>query len=191
MKALQTVGVRRGIRHVLWTAAYAFVYPLLFVPPLRALGLRLAGATIGPHAVVMNLRLFNLDRGGLRGLRVGRDCFIGDECLFDMAAAITLGDHVTLAERVIVLTHTNVGYPDHPLQAEFPPSIAPVTILDGCYIGAGAIILPGVTIGPGTAIGAGAVVTRDIEGGVVAAGAPARVTRALGREVSRSASPQR
>ena len=168
MKAFRTVGFRRSIRHVLWMAAYTFIYPLLFVSPLRTLGLRLAGAAIGRHSVVMNLRLFNLDRGGLGNLR-----------LFDMAAPIMLGDQVTLAERVIVLTHTNVGYPDHPLQTEFPAFIAPVRILEGCYIGAGAVILPGVTIGPRTAIGAGAVVTRDVEEGVVAAGAPARVTRAL------------
>ena len=179
MKALRTVGFWRSIRHVLWMAAYTFIYPLLFVSPLRTLGLRLAGAAIGRHSVVMNLRLFNLDRGGLGNLRLGRDCFVGDECLFDMAAPIMLGDQVTLAERVIVLTHTNVGYPDHPLQTEFPAFIAPVRILEGCYIGAGAVILPGVTIGPRTAIGAGAVVTRDVEEGVVAAGAPARVTRAL------------
>jgi maltose O-acetyltransferase len=192
MKALQTVGFRRSVQYVLWAAAYKFIYPMLFVPPLRAFGLRLAGATIGRHTVVMDLRLFNLDRGGLRGLRIGRDCFIGDECLFDMAVSITLGDQVTLAERVIVLTHTNVGYPDHPLQAEFPASTAPVTIRDGCYIGAGAIILPGVTIGPRTAIGAGSVVTRDIEGGVVAAGTPARATRALtDRESAEGVSPQR
>ena len=60
------------------------------------------------------------------GLTVGEDCFLGDECLFDLAEAITLGRQVTLAERVLVLTHMNVGYADHPLQPHFPPIARPV-----------------------------------------------------------------
>jgi maltose O-acetyltransferase len=42
------------------------------------------------------------------------------------------------------------------------------------WIGAGAILLPGVSIGDGAIIGAGSVVTRSIESGVVAAGSPAK-----------------
>lgn len=54
-----------------------------------------------------------------------------------------------------------------------------IVVGDHVWIGADAIILPGVTIGPHTVIGAGSVVTRDIEGGVVAAGNPARVIRTV------------
>ena len=50
----------------------------------------------------------------------------------------------------------------------------PVTIGDDCWIGGGAIILPGVTIGPKSVIGAGAVVTKDVPEGGVVAGNPAR-----------------
>ena len=39
------------------------------------------------------------------------------------------------------------------------------------------MVLPGVSIGPDTVIGAGSVVTRDIPGGVVALGNPARISR--------------
>ena len=46
-----------------------------------------------------------------------------------------------------------------------------------CWIGAGAVIMPGVTIGDGSVIGAGSVVTRDIPSGVVAVGNPCRVQR--------------
>lgn len=48
------------------------------------------------------------------------------------------------------------------------------------WIGAGAIILPGVTVGDGSVIGAGSVVTKDVPGGVVAAGNPCRVLREIG-----------
>lgn len=54
---------------------------------------------------------------------------------------------------------------------------APIAVGDGCWIGTGAILLPGVTIGEGSVIGAGAVVTDDIPPGSIAVGSPARVIR--------------
>ncbi|MCS6914560.1 MAG: hypothetical protein NZ890_15130 [Myxococcota bacterium] len=54
---------------------------------------------------------------------------------------------------------------------------APVRLCDGCDIGIGAIILPGVTVGEGAQVGAGAVVTRDVPARAVVAGNPARVLR--------------
>lgn len=53
----------------------------------------------------------------------------------------------------------------------------PVTIGDYSQIGAGAIILPGVTVGTGVIVAAGAVVTKDIEDGVIVAGVPAKIIR--------------
>ncbi|MFM5311335.1 DapH/DapD/GlmU-related protein [Aeromonas caviae] len=53
----------------------------------------------------------------------------------------------------------------------------PVTIGDYSQIGAGAIVLPGVRIGTGVIVAAGAVVTKDIEDGVIVAGVPAKVIR--------------
>ena len=58
----------------------------------------------------------------------------------------------------------------------------PVRIGDNVWIGAGAIILPGVTIGENSVIGAGSVVTKDIPANVVAVGNPCRVLRPIGPE---------
>jgi acetyltransferase-like isoleucine patch superfamily enzyme len=55
----------------------------------------------------------------------------------------------------------------------------PVTIEEDCWLGTGAIVLPGVRIGRGSIIGAGAVVTKDIPPLSVATGIPARVTRQI------------
>lgn len=55
----------------------------------------------------------------------------------------------------------------------------PITVEDDCWIGAGAILLPGVTIGHGSVIGAGSVVNKDIPANCVAAGNPCRVIRRL------------
>ena len=49
-----------------------------------------------------------------------------------------------------------------------------------CWIGAGALLMPGVHVGEGSVIGAGSVVTRDIPAGVVAVGNPCRVLRPIG-----------
>jgi len=55
---------------------------------------------------------------------------------------------------------------------------APIRVGDNVWIGAGALLLPGVTVGDRSVIGAGSVVTRDVPPDVVAAGVPARVVRA-------------
>ena len=48
------------------------------------------------------------------------------------------------------------------------------------WIGAGAVVVPGVTIGDNSVIGAGSVVTRDIPANVVAVGNPCRILREIG-----------
>lgn len=55
-----------------------------------------------------------------------------------------------------------------------------VHIGDNVWIGAGAVIVPGVRIGDNSVIGAGSVVTRDIPAATVAAGNPCRVLRTIG-----------
>ncbi len=155
-------------------------YRLALFPPVRTTLLRLYGARIGRGVIVHNARFFNLYRRGLPGLSLGDDCFIGDECLLDLADSIEMGQQVTLAERVMVLTHLNVGYRDHPLQEHFPAMSAPVRLGRGCFIGAQAVILPGVHVGENSFVAAGAVVTRNVEARSLVAGTPARLVRSLG-----------
>ena len=178
MKALGEIGLARATRFGLLTLAMV-PYRLALVPQLRSPWLRLLGARIGPGAILHDVRFFNLYRRGLGGLTVGRDCFLGDECLIDLAEAVSLGDQVTLAERVLVLTHTNVGYRDHPLQRLFPPMAAAVVVEDGSFVGAGVTLLPGVRVGRGSFVAAGSVVTEDVPPATLVAGVPARPVRTL------------
>lgn len=80
---------------------------------------------------------------------------------------IEIGDNVTLAPRVHILAHDasmkkHLGY----------VKIGKVKIGNGCFIGAGTIVLPNVTIDDNTIVGAGSVVTHSLIGGGVYAGNP-------------------
>jgi len=178
MKALAEIGWARAARFGFFTAAM-IPYRLLLVPQLRAPWLRLLGARVGRGTIVHDVRFFNLYRRGLGGLEIGDECFLGDECLLDLAEGIRLERQVTLAERVVILTHMNVGYHDHPLQAHFPAQAAPVVIGRGSFIGANATLLPGTRIGAGSFVAAGSVVTADVPPATLVAGVPARAVRSL------------
>ena len=110
-------------------------------------------------------------------IHVGARLFVNFGCIVLDCATVTIGDDVQIATAVQIITAT------HPLDAAERAtgweSARPVRIGDRAWIGAGAILLPGVTIGNDAVVGAGAVVTRDVPPGVVAAGNPARVIRRL------------
>ena len=90
---------------------------------------------------------------------------------------IYVGDSTMFGPGVLVAT---AGHPILPeLREKVYQFNMPVHIGKNCWIGAGAIILPGITIGDNTVIGAGSVVTKDIPSGVVAVGNPCRVLREI------------
>lgn len=176
MKALGEIGWAKAVRYGFTTLAMV-PYRLALFPPLRSAWLRLMGAHIGRRAILHDVRFFNLYRRGLSGLSVGDECFVGDECLFDLAEEIRLEAQVTLAERVVILTHMNVGYANHPLQERFPAHAAPVILESGCFVGASVTILPGVRVGASAFVAAGSLVNQDVPARTLVAGVPARVVR--------------
>ncbi len=176
--AVKEIGCGKAMRF-LWGTVQLGILRLAWLPPVRSGLLRLMGARIGPQSVVHRCSFINLYRTGFSGLRLGHHCFVGDECMFDLADRIECGDHVTFAERVMVLTHVNVGYKDHPLQVHVPSTQESVRIGSGSFIGAHATILAGVTIGEQAIVGAGAVVVADVPPRTVVGGVPAKVIRTL------------
>jgi acetyltransferase-like isoleucine patch superfamily enzyme len=129
---------------------------------------------LGPtHAVILSTRRANarLVIGANFGMTGGT--ISADE-------SITIGDRVIVGANVTI-TDSDF-HPLDPVQRRLDPlagATRPVVIGDDVFIGMNSLILKGVTIGARSVIGAGSVVTHDVEPGVIAAGNPARIIRAL------------
>lgn len=130
-------------------------------------------AAIGEEASIRSP--FYCDFGD--GIRIGARTFVNFNCTMLDGAPISVGEECLLATGVQLITAT------HPIdpaarRAAWEQAL-PVTLGDGVWIGAGALVCPGVSIGDNSIVGAGSVVTRDIPEGVVAYGNPARVGREI------------
>jgi maltose O-acetyltransferase len=103
---------------------------------------------------------------------LGRDVFINNAVMLADICPIRIGDMTQIGAMAQLLAA------DHPrdpaLRDAGLENGKPVTIGRNCWIGAGALILPGVTVGDDAIVGAGAVVTRDVAAGATVGGVPAR-----------------
>jgi maltose O-acetyltransferase len=105
-----------------------------------------------------------------QGMTVGREVFIADGVYLDPGFAwlISIGDETTIGPGVTILAHDatpklRTGY----------SAVARVAIGARVFVGASAVILPGVRIGDDAIVGAGSVVRRDVAPGTVVSGNPA------------------
>jgi maltose O-acetyltransferase len=129
---------------------------------------------VGEGVVVMPA--FRCDYGSQ--IEIGDRTFVNYDCVMLDPAPIRIGAHCKIASGVQLVTATHPV--DPAARRDGWEHALPITIGDNVWLGAGAIVGPGVTIGDDTAVGAGAVVMRDLPAGVVAAGVPARVLREIG-----------
>lgn len=118
-----------------------------------------------------------LDPGHPEVISIGGRCSIGRGCFIVGLSSIAIGDDVTIAPRVYITDH-NHSYEDTnvPIGRQWP-SEAPVSIGPGCWLGTGAVILPGAQLGANVAVAAGSVVRGVVPDHCVVAGSPARVVR--------------
>lgn len=119
---------------------------------------------------------------------IGNNVSINMNCTFVDCNKIQIGNNVLIASNVQIYTAAHPIELSERLTPDWNPESGeyfcrtyalPVKIGDGCWIGGGAIVLPGVTIGDGTVIGAGSVVTKDIPDNCVAVGNPCKVLRRI------------
>lgn len=109
---------------------------------------------------------------GTGPLTIGKNSFVNGGCYFEAVGPISIGAETAIGMEAMFVTSS------HPLDENGRFSTRavprPVVVGDGCWIGARALILPGVTIGDGVIVAAGAVVAKDCEPRGLYGGVPAR-----------------
>ncbi len=160
---------------------------------LRAAWWRLRGAGLGRKSrigrdsrIVRPWRLFTGERLQLEhaayikitseeaSIKLGDQVFIGFGAELDISDSLTLGNQVLVAPGCFITDHHHKRGAHARIAAQGCES-APVVIEDDVWLGANAVVLPGIRIGRGAIVGAGAVVTHDVEAMAIVAGVPARV----------------
>ena len=122
---------------------------------------------------------FHCDHG--KNIFLGNDIVIGMDCIFVDNAPIRVGDRAMIASGVQLCTANHPILPGERLldarPTYFRPYALPITVCAGAWVGARAVVLPGVTIGENAVVGAGSVVTKSVPPNTVVAGNPARPIR--------------
>lgn len=114
-------------------------------------------------------------RGNHGCVSIGSNTHIDVLCVLYGQGDLRIGAQCAIAAGTLIYTQTNRdSLLDGSPVSEQPTSYAAVAIERGCWIGAGARILPGVSVGEGTHIGAAAVVTQSLPSFCIAVGTPAR-----------------
>lgn len=123
-----------------------------------------------------------------KNISLGSNVIININCVFVDCNKITVGNNVLIASNVQLCTATHPTslheriVPNWEPQGNIPffrTYALPISIGDNVWIGAGAIVLPGVSIGANTVIGAGSIVNKSIPANCVAVGNPCKVIRSL------------
>lgn len=111
-------------------------------------------------------------------IRFGKKVFVNNGCTFMDRGGITLEDGVFIGPNVNLITENHAEQP----QLRHNVYARPIRIRRNAWIGAAAIVLPGVTIGENAIVAAGAVVTKDVPDNTIVGGVPARAIRKIKTE---------
>ncbi len=112
-----------------------------------------------------------------RFTKIGKRVFINHGCSFLDLGGITIEDEVLIGPQVKLVTE------NHPLDPKTRKGLItkPILIKKNAWIGAGAIILPGVTVGENAVVAAGAVVSKDVPDNTVVGGVPAKELKKISK----------
>lgn len=119
-------------------------------------------------------------RDGMPTLRIGDGTYIGRFAQINAWRSVTIGSNVLIADRVFISDADHqYADADTPIRLQGDSFLGAVTLRDGCWIGIGAAILPGVTVGRNAVVAANAVVTQDVPDRAVVGGIPAKIIKQL------------
>ncbi len=116
----------------------------------------------------------------------GHHVHFGNHVYVNFNLTVVDDTHVYIGDYTMIGPNVTIATAGHPILPELREKAyqfnVPVKIGKNCWIGAGAVILPGVVIGDHSVIGAGSVVTKNIPSDVVAVGNPCKVLREIGEQ---------
>lgn len=139
---------------------------------------RVLGIAIGKQTHV-SMRQFFTGYHTRCNVRIGDNCVLNREIYLDGRTGIEIGNNVNISFQCCILSlHHDHNHPG------FVSVGGLVTIQDHAWLGARAMILPGVTIGTGAVVAAGAVVTKDVPEFAVVGGVPAKIIGQRNREIA-------
>lgn len=138
---------------------------------VRALLASLTGKSV--DSTVTMFPPFYTDFG--KNTTLGRRVFINSGCSFQDQGGIRIGDDSLIGHNTVLATLNHDINPDR--RADMHP--APIIIGRNVWIGSNVTVLPGVTIGDDSVVAAASVVTKDVRGGTVVVGSPARMVRSV------------
>jgi acetyltransferase-like isoleucine patch superfamily enzyme len=117
---------------------------------------------------------------GIPTLIIGDGTYIGRLVQINAWRSVTIGRNVLIADRVFI-SDADHNFSDtcKPILLQGDSFVGAVTLQDGCWIGIGAVILPGVIVGRNAVVAANAVVTKDVPDCAVVGGIPAKIIKQL------------
>ena len=135
------------------------------------------GKQLAKNFPLNSIRVWGLK---LCGFNIQKKVYIGEDLIVasiisEESCHLNIGNRVAIGPRVTLLLSSDANWSK--LMEQVDHIKGTVTLEDDCWIGAGAIIMPGITIGRCSIVGAGAVVTENVHPNTIVVGVPAKVIK--------------
>jgi acetyltransferase-like isoleucine patch superfamily enzyme len=140
------------------------------------------GIEIGSNTLVMHgavLHVYNFRGLPHSGIKIGRDCLIGEYSVIRGQGGVTIGDRVYTSPMTQIIAVNHIFDDPHHSFIEQGITAEGIVIEDDVWLGSASVITDGVRIGKGSVVAAGAVVTKDVPPHTVVGGVPARVIKEI------------
>lgn len=163
-----TIGLDRGagkLKEISWYFIKMIFFLSAFPYPnsVKTALLRLFGSKIGKSVIIKPRVNIHFPWK----LIIGDNVWIGEEAFLLNFELLTIGNNVCISQRAFLCG----GNHDFRVP-EMPYRNGPVTLMDGCWVGASVFISPGVTVGVDTVITSGSIVTASLESNGIYKGNP-------------------
>lgn len=132
-----------------------------------------SGASVGLHVFIFPAVRILMPKG----IKIGENVVISHGTIITTAGSVTIGSNVLIGYGARILSANHKIPENRGLIWGAGHETSPIVIDDDVWIGANAIILPGIRIGKGAVVAAGAIVTKNVEPYSIVAGVPAKIIR--------------